>query len=241
MNQSTLSNSAVPTPIVSSSPKGRAALVCRWLLGRLVAAAVTGFLVAFVTALVIDDGSLSSLLKKRVLVQGGWLLNFDLTIRWGRVWAIGMLLGLCLPNVRLPEWLKRVLLAGLIGMPIALFGLWFMDAVLAAGAVDRTYAPFTNVKLDVAHDRPLSYQKFYPSVYRAFFDRTLFAGCGCGLIVGAAWASVGIKRGVLAAIAAIAVIGVTVEMWSQASREFDSYVESQQKWIRERIGGTHAE
>ncbi len=203
--------------------------------------ALVGFLVAFATAVILDDGTLWSLLRKRELVPGGWLVNPDLTIRWRRVWAFGMLLGFCVPNVRLPEQLKRVLLAGLIGMPIALFGLWFMDAVLAAGAVDRTYAPFTNVKLDVAYDRPLAYQKFYPSVYRALFDRTLFAGCGCGLIAGAAWASVGIKRGVLTAIAALAVIGVTVETWSQASREFDSYVESQQKWIRERIGGTHAE
>ncbi|MCX7423097.1 MAG: hypothetical protein NT013_26670 [Planctomycetia bacterium] len=241
MNQSTLSNSAVPTPIVSSSPKGRAALVCRWLRGRLVAAAVTGFLVAFVTALVIDDGSLTSLLKKRVLVQGGWLLNFDLTIRWGRVWGFGILLGLCLPNVQLPEWLKRVLLSSLIGMPVAIAGLGMMDSVLAANAVDLAYAPFPDAKLNPEYARPQPGYPFYPSVYREWFARTLIAGCGCGSIVGCVWAASGIKQKVLAVIAAMAVVGVTVEAWSQASVEFDSYVQSQQKAIRDRIGGAHAE
>lgn len=241
MNQSSVSMADSAAPPIIPLRAGRSAVVCRWLFRRLAMGVLVGFLVAFATAVVTDDGNLTLLLKKRVLAQGGWLLNFDLSIRWGRVWGLGMLLGLCLPNVRLPEWLKRVLLGGLIGMPVALFGLWFMDTVLAAAAVDRAYAPFANVKLDVAYARPEPYQKFYPSVFRSWFDFTLFAGCGYGLIAGAAWAATGIKRNVIAVIAALVVIGVTVEVWSQAIRSFDSYVEHQQKAIRERIGGAHAE
>jgi hypothetical protein len=241
MNPSWVSTADPATPPIIPLRTGRTAVVCRWLFRRLAMGALVGFLVAFATAVVRDYGILTLLLKKRVLAQGGWLLNFDLSIRWVRVWGFGMLLGLCLPNVRLPEWLKRVLLGGLIGMPVALFGLWFMDTVLAAAAVDRTYAPFANVKLDVAYARPEPHSKLYPSVFGSWFVSTLFAGCGYGLIAGTAWASTGIKRKVLAVIAAMAVMGVTLEVCSQAIRSFDSYVEHQQKAIRKRIGGAYAE
>lgn len=238
-----MSQSTLPDPPLSAVPlsfKSKTIGVCRWLLVRVGAAVVTGFLVAFGTAFISDDRTKTWLLENRYLASGGWLLNRQLNIRWERVWMTGMLLGACLPNVRLSEWLKRVLLGGLIGMPVTLFGLGLMDGIMASDAVDCAYGPFANIPLPNTHPdsgfvRPGPDSMMYPSVYRELFTCTLIGGLGCGLIAGCAWASAGIKRKVFVMVAATATIALGVQTCWQASASFDEYAQRQQKSIREQL------
>lgn len=203
-----------------------------WLLRRIACCVGTMFLTFIAVILIVEW------YKPQMMWPGRdswiwWWITPDRRFRWGRVSAVGISLGLLIPDRRLPNWLTRPLLGLVLGMFVGVFAAKVLDSIMAEIAVSRAYAPFAGVELPVHLDRPLLYEKFYPSAYRLVFSQVLVQGGVLGLIVGMAWS----LRSRLRVIAWTLIVLVTMALtWSwqrSLSEHFDSYVVQQQKWIRQ--------
>lgn len=162
-----------------------------------------------------------------------WVIYPDSTLRVRRVAAISLALGLLIPDCRLPPWLTRTVIGMLAGMLAGVFGTLILDSTMALRAVTQAYAPFADVRLPDHLDRPLPYQKFYPSAYRIVFSRVLVQGAILGLLVGAAWSLRQRTRVSLLALITLTAIVLVWDLQRNLSITFDGYVIRQQHWIRE--------
>ncbi|MEI8382147.1 MAG: hypothetical protein WCJ09_18600 [Planctomycetota bacterium] len=130
-------------------------------------AIISGFATAVLVAVFKND-KVGWLVESQYLQRGGWLLDFYGDIRWSRVWLMGMMIGAVLQNVTLSERWTRILLGGLVGIPVALYSMAFIDAFLAEQAIAIAFAslPESSDQLsraDLELHRPSPGQKFYPS------------------------------------------------------------------------------
>lgn len=84
-----------PTAVPADAPAKLTPIAkrTRWLGIRLGMAMTSGFLTAFLFAVFVREGWV---LESQYLQRGGWLLDFNGDIRWGRVWLLGMTIGIVL-------------------------------------------------------------------------------------------------------------------------------------------------
>lgn len=212
--------------------------IIRWMIWRILASVCGGMLLALTVA---------ALLEARV----AWLHEWDAAglaarchgktfwFQWRHVWMVGSAIGFLLPNCRLPPWLTHVALGGLLGIPIGWFCVSLIDSFLTSIAVNRAYAPFAEVRFPencVDCHPPLSYQKFYPSVYRHLFWRGVFGGLGVGVLLSIAWHTTATRRRLFVVIAALLGVGVLWESWNVATHELNDYVTRTQRRLGQQAG-----
>ncbi|MDP1796219.1 MAG: hypothetical protein Q8K78_01995 [Planctomycetaceae bacterium] len=81
----------------------------RWITRRILSAIVVSFLVAFVFALRCDnDAGKLWLWNLKYPISGFWFIDYQMRLRWGRIWLIGIFIGTLVPDLRLiPRWNKQ--------------------------------------------------------------------------------------------------------------------------------------
>lgn len=206
-----------------------------WILRRIVCCVGTMFLTFIAVMLIVDW------YNPRMVWPGRdswiWLvLNLDLTrLRVGRIAAVGFAVGFLIPDHQLPNWLTRPLLGMVLGMFIAVFVAGVLDSILAERAISKAYAPFAKMKLAAEIDRPLSYQKLYPSAYRIVFSRMLAEGAVLGLLAGTAFCLRAEMRSIVLVLITLVTAVLLVDLYQRMSPVFDRYVphrqESIQRWL----------
>ncbi len=229
---------AIEAPESAPAKLSQMELQTRWLGTRVGMAILSGFATA-VLVVVFKNDHVGWLVESQYLQRGGWLLDFYGDIRWSRVWLMGMMIGAVLPNVTLSDQWTRILLGGLVGIPVGLCSMALVDAYLAERAIATAFASIpesselispTNWQLH----RPRPGQKFYPTVHYLVYGQTLISGLVCGLFAGCALATTGRARKVLAATTVIISIVLSTLIISKMNAEFESYVERVQASLQHR-------
>ncbi len=112
----------------------------QWIRARWPHAVAGGFLAFVAAGFASGEDTRHWLVLQGYLEPGGWLVDTTWHFRVGSIWLFGMLLGVCIPEVRFPGKLGRLLLAGLIGIPVAAGCLMAMDSQMGVNAVERARA-----------------------------------------------------------------------------------------------------
>lgn len=206
----------------------------QWLWTRWPRALAGGFLVSVIAIFASGENTRRWLVLQGYLEPGGWFVDANWDFRFGSIWMFGMLLGVWIPDVRFPDKLGRLLLAGLIGVPVAVFCLMAMDSQMGVNAVERACARFEGFRFPpmLTPESEVSY--FRPPVFRyEHFPLAGVFGFCMGVLFG--WATAPghphcRHRMLLATI--VLLIGVTCEWWWLRIR-FDNYSNELQARIRE--------
>lgn len=190
----------------TSSASDRPA-AARWIARRIIAAVATGFVVLTVCDLLAQFRWFDDV---RSSLRNTWFVDMHMNVQWGIVFLSACAVGFLVPAVKISEKLKRVLISGLVGMPLALVVFGALDAVLAHNAVERAFAPTEEIEseLPVFLRRPRPGRRYYPSFYndRLYWFSSPVVGLITGLQIGAAWAFSRRKRKMLLMSAAFTVV-----------------------------------
>ena len=212
---------------VTSVTGDRATLsVARWIARRLIAGLSTGIVFVTVCAQLSEFRWFDEV---RGSLRNTWFVEMNMRVHWGRVFLTACALGLFVPAIRIPETARRVLIAGLAGMPLALVTFAVLDGVLARVAVNRAFAGAESIdsELPVWLQRPRPNQKTWPGYYndRLLWFSTPIVGLIAGLQCGGAWTTSGRARRSLLTGGLITFAVWSVVLATMLQVRFESYVD----------------